>query len=246
MSDRESDEVQLTKGVTDKRQKAVKKAGLSRDKNQKVVGKGHSEGSVYGGVKVRMGDRELPMVEKVFDSSLLQKFPEITPEKIIENHSRLKKMGFPVTNTMRIIETASGKPKRMLMTDLTEGGKKSIYTSSSFYDEINNFSLNNPDEVNNQLLEIYKLCLGNGVEIDHEDVFFLVVDNNSGRGEIVLGDISRIKIHDDPKEKRTFQDVEAYGYQKMQTFIDLINKRIDSGKLDFDPIRKYDQTLVST
>lgn len=47
------------------------------------------------------------------------------------------------------------------------------------------------------------------------------------------------------RERRTIQGVGAYGYENMQTFIDLINKRIDSGKLDFDPIRKYDQTLVS-
>lgn len=63
----EFQEVVLTKGVTDKSQKAVKTAGLFRDENQKVVGRGHSEGNVYGGVKVKIGDRELPMVEKVFD-----------------------------------------------------------------------------------------------------------------------------------------------------------------------------------
>ncbi len=247
MSDREFQEVLLTKGVTDKGLKAKKRAGLSRDQDQKVIGKGFSEGNVYGGVNVKLGRHELPMVEKVFESFMLGTTPEITPERIIENHSHLRKMGFPVINTMRIIETAPGKPKRILMTDLTEGGKKSVY-SSSFDEEkdpLVDFDVSNPDEVSNQLLEIFKLCLEHGVEIHHHDVFLLVVDNNTGKGRIVLGDISRIEIHDNPKERWARQDVGAYSYENMKSFVDLINKHIGLGKLDFDPVHKYYQTTIS-
>ncbi len=74
-----------------------------------------------------MGRRILNFAEKIFNSYYFLKNTE-HPEKflinIIGTHIRLKKMGFPVINTMRIIDVPENSDKRLLVTDLTENGEK--------------------------------------------------------------------------------------------------------------------------
>jgi len=222
---------------------------ISRDPHTGVIGSGISEGEVRNGVKIKLKRRILDFVEKVFnrDYFVNKKFEGITLKKIVENHSKLKRLGFPVVNTMRMVDTPPGYYERIIMTDLTEGGKKMVLSSASYLDDepqIENIS--NGNEVGIQLSEIYQKLNQEGVQICHHDVFFLVIDKETRKGEIVLGDVSRVIFSDDPEFSPRDDEIEANNYENMKDFVDLVNRSLTGRVVDFSPVRERMMANIKT
>lgn len=227
----------VSKGVVDKEIETAKIIELSRNKKTGVIGKGISEGEVRDGVKVKLGRRVLDFVEKVFNAEhfVFNDFPEITTKRIIENHARLRKMGFPVINTMRLIDTPDDVHERILMTDLTEGGKSIVLTSYSHWENGGlGVMLSNAEEVADQLHQIYKKLNDQGVMVCHRDVFFLIVDKETGKGHVLLGDISRIVVSDDESYKPQEHEISKNNSVSIQDFVGLVNQCLGDEKIKLD------------
>ncbi len=225
----------VTKGVVESSE-PTKIVEISRSRNAKVIGEGINEGHVRDGVRVKMGRRILNFAEKIFNSDY---FLEDVEDKekalrnIIKTQIRLKKMGFPVVNTMRIIDVPESAEKRLLVTDLTENGKYEILSAVTmdFHEAI---QLSNSEEVNNQLSEIYQLLNINRVRLGSFDVPFLIIDKETKRGKIILGDLARIRFKED--ESFAKKSIEEYNLKNLQDFARHINdKFLINGELEIKP-----------
>lgn len=224
----------VTKGIVESSE-PTKIVEISRSRDAKVIGEGIYEGHVRDGVRVKMGRRILNFAEKIFNSyHFLNKtdHPEKFLINIISTHIRLKKMGFPVINTMRIIDVPKDSEKRLLVTDLTEKGKNIVLSVNT--QDVYALELSNLQEVNDDLLDLYKKLNQNWVSLGSCDVPFLVIDKETKKGRIILGDLAEIRFVD--KEKFPQESIEEYNLRELRNFAEIIsNKFLVNGELEIKP-----------
>ncbi|OGD82996.1 hypothetical protein A2572_02175 [Candidatus Collierbacteria bacterium RIFOXYD1_FULL_40_9] len=228
----ENKETLVTKGIKETSE-PTKVVEISRSRNAEILGEGIYEGHVRSGVRVGIGRRILNFAEKIFDrydheyrSESIDKFLK----RIISTHMQLKKIEIPVINTMRIINVPEDENRRLLVTDLTENGRK-IVISATTIDVYDSFELSNLVEVNNQLSDIFQKLNLNSVRLGSYDVPFLIIDKETKEGKIILGDLGNVSF----KNKENFsQDLlEELNLKGLQKFAEEINKRfLINGELE--------------
>ena len=141
-------------------------------------------------------------------------------------------MGFPVINTMRIIDVPEDSEKRLLVTDLTENGKNMVLSATT-EDFCKDLELSNTQEINNELLDIYQKLNHNRVRLGRYDVPFLVVDKETKEGKIILGDLGNVRFKE--SEKFSQELIEELNLRELQDFVGLINhKFLVNGELEIN------------
>ncbi len=109
--------------------------------------------------------------------------PKVEAQKIIEKYNFLKTNGFPVPPTYRISKEGE---LRVLMTDMTEQGKKLIVDAGDKH--LEDGQVKNWAEIETQLKNIVSLAMTHNVMLEF-DAYSLSVDKETGEGKVFLVDL---------------------------------------------------------
>ncbi|NQV90265.1 hypothetical protein HQ487_02555 [Candidatus Uhrbacteria bacterium] len=143
---------------------------------------------------------------------------------ILKVHKGLRERALPTIVTMR---TENGK-NNIFMTDLTEQGKNEVVSLPDWltgkerkgkYSETEHMvEIANIHEISESLAIIFEQSIATGCKFNFADVFFLVVDKESKRGKVLLGDLAEIEFVDvgDITERETLAD---HNYQTILHFV---------------------------
>ncbi len=89
----------------------------------------------------------------------------------------------------------------------------------------------NAQEVNGELLDLYQKLNQNWVNLGSCDVPFLVIDKETKKGKIILGDLANVRFVE--REKFPQESIEEYNLRELKTFAKLINdKFLVNGELE--------------
>ena len=106
--------------------------------------------------------------------------------------------------------------------------------SATTQDFHKNLELSNPQEVNQELLEIYELLNLNSISLGNYDVPFLVVDKETKRGRIILGDLEQVSFME--KDEFARESTKNHNLSRLRDFAWLINhKFLVNGELELIP-----------
>ena len=106
-------------------------------------------------------------------------------ELFLLHHKILKAKGFPVLPTLRKLSDDS-----LLMTDLSEGGKKIVFSVNELMTaNPPKIKLTNLESISTQLQAIVERASENGF-LFLRNVYFIVVDKQTGEGLVTLGSYS--------------------------------------------------------
>lgn len=175
---------------------------------QELLGKGIREGTVHSlriDVIGKNGKvRTIPLAEKIFDQIDADK---ISIEDILATHSKLKKAKISTIPTMRFNRE---EPRKLYLTDLTEGGKNEVFSMSDWSESMfstrvgkfasekgyeKRFEISNMAGFEDQLVEIFTKACEAGSVIPW-DAFFVIVDKETKQARVIVGDISDITFAD--------------------------------------------------
>ncbi len=130
----------------------------------------------------------------------------------------LKKIGLPITPTVRLLADEYSKPA-VLITDLSEGGKYKVWSMNNRVEELDGFRLT-PDDLENiglQLDKIGKLAAENYYYLN-TDAYFLV-EQESGVPKVYVGDLGIGVVKDDTKPVELAMELNN---RSLNRFYDLI------------------------
>jgi hypothetical protein len=107
------------------------------------------------------------------------------PDEYIKHYLELKQAGLPVPLTVRKVEGS----RKIIITDLTEGGKKLVFSINEMHEKKLDFekAIKNKKNVKKQLIEISQKADRAGFNI-YEDTYFFIVDPD-GNAKVILGDL---------------------------------------------------------
>lgn len=158
---------------------------VSGDKTEEVwKGKEGRKAFVSAQIEQDTRNRQLPMFTKEININFTKTGNyEAEREHILEKYNYLKRNGFPVPPTYRVSKEGSLK---ILMTDMTEGGRKMVYDIHS--DSLPPENVVNWSDVKKQLSNIVSLAYKNKVRING-DAYALVLDPVAKSSRVVLLDL---------------------------------------------------------
>jgi len=117
------------------------------------------------------------------------------------------------------------------MTDLTRDDKDALYSIPDWkrgetrVGELEGneekITISNPEELSVQLANLYKKVVNEGCVINLADAFFLVIDKQSYKAKIMLGDILEIDF-----VQIVSEDVVEKNYMSFSIFIDEMNAHL--------------------
>lgn len=216
----------------------LRKSTVQTELSNQNLGTGLSEGRVERIRVTVLGKndrfRTIGMAEKIFDIS------EMPPEKkqelisqIVETHQGLKERHLPTLPTMR----REREGDSIIMTDLTQGGKNEVVSvpdwaigekrKGKYSDTEYKVELRNVEEIEEDLASILEQTVITGCLMHLPDVFFLVVNKEEKKGEIILGDIAEIEFVDEINTAKRIQLIEQ-NYQTILSFVREMRHHIES------------------
>lgn len=172
-------------------------------------------------LKIKRGERiinlvrKTPMKDGIFEEDkLLERF-----RNSVKIYKTLKKKNFPVPKTWRIDDETGD----LYVSDLSDGGEKEILDSRDFQKIMRLkkkpsvvISKDMSDELSDKLRETSQMASAENIVIPL-DAWFLVVDKNGKKAEIILGDISGIV--DMTGESIDANVIKKYNINSVETFI---------------------------
>jgi len=192
---------------------ASKEVVVESPSSKQVVSDGTIEGKVYSvSVSVDGGKPEAMMV-KEFHTMTESTDAEVKRMKRV--HNLLRFLGIPTLKTFMQFES---EPKKVYMSDETEGGRYEVFSLTDFWDNPDGkngrlfnpstmpdpnvkredgdkylyrqlFEISNPDELEEQVSDMMDKCVRGGVELGHVDVFFVAIDKSTKKAKVILGDL---------------------------------------------------------
>jgi hypothetical protein len=230
---------------------------LDEEENPEILGTGLSEGTVtrvHGSIEGAGGrTREIALAEKSFlleDTASQEEYIR----KILAKHQELKKRGLPTIPTMRI-GNIDGQNK-LLMTDLSQGGQNEVLSDTDwetykdkrgkYYESEKKFKISNSKDLSQKAADVFRQLVIKGC-IAHNDVFFLVINKETGIAGLLLGDLHGVKFYSDNsfKEYSSSVDLLEENYAQINEFIDRLNEHLDKeSQIDLSPIKQTRDELV--
>lgn len=247
---------ELIKGF-DPSDKPKRGARVSIDRTDaEYLGTGLSEGTVHK-VQVEVAGpndraRTISMAEKTFDH------PSHTDEErqaliahVLGIHRELLERDLPTIPTMR---TEKGN-KNIMMTDLTENGKNEVVSMPDWVvgpgrkgkhaDTEYKVEIANVEEVAEHLLRIFEQSVATGCRLGDADIFFLVINKDTKKAKVLLGDVWDIKFVD-PTNVDVKRDLIASNYESIRLFVKEIRDHINSTeKFTWNPVSKKKLELMN-
>ncbi|MBT4385163.1 hypothetical protein HOD30_05465 [Candidatus Peregrinibacteria bacterium] len=174
---------------------------------KELLGEGFYEGIVHR-VILEVVNKAGRLIRKIVAEKTLREehleYPEVKVDTharcqdLQEKHRRLKEAGIPTIPFMMIVDTGGGTWK-IVMNDLTKGGKCFCISSMDLYREAspekNSIQLSNPEEVAEQmkaLLEALVADKNNKIFIGDHDSLFIIIDKETKKGKIIIGDLGSV------------------------------------------------------
>lgn len=205
-------------------QEQTLEAVIERPAARKVVGQGIQESTIYP-AEVTVKGVKLSLLEKVFDT------PNSNPEDILCQHRKLKRKGIPTIPVMFVEEGT----RSLYVTDLTQRGKRLCLSTMDWQSDgvrhgtrcgdYRFFRLNNGPKVSSDFAGMVLKATKEGVKFSHQDVFFLVIDEN-GQGKIICGDLGEVDYAD--PSSSLFE----YNRWAAEVFMNQLNKHLDPLQMD--------------
>jgi hypothetical protein len=197
--------------------------------DQQFLGEGVCGGRVTT-VDVQSGKFKRRMAEKVFPVEDLE---EVKRERAI--HALLQEAKIPTIPTL-MIDPKDGR--RLYLTDLTEGGKVDCISIVDFISEgrrsprpqLPLIELVNPDEIIDQVLLILERSIENGIILSSVDIYFLLVNKETRRGRVIVGDLERVRKYSFVGEARVNYVSFNYFLKQMNAYLSE-NSRFDMSRI---------------
>lgn len=172
--------------------------------------------------------RKMTLAEKRLYDDNPKKWREDLTRQIIQTHSKLKALGLPVVPTLRIDED---RPDSIYMTDLTRDGKADVYSVMDWAminerrGKLSNTGkrvlISNAEQLSEQISDLYAQACAKSVRLTSTDIFFLVVDKDTEKARIILGDLSGVEFPED----QPYANAEE-NHHTLCLFIDYMNERL--------------------
>ncbi|AKM82756.1 TPA: hypothetical protein DD449_00540 [Candidatus Berkelbacteria bacterium] len=228
------------------------------EEKPEVLGTGLLEGDVVcvEGMISGSGGRqkEVQLAQKIFHTEgMLGKHDVEGHVKILlEKHAELKRRHLPTIPTMRIGEVDGDT--RLFMTDLTRGGKNEVISNmdwesyfgraGKYFQNDAKFELSNKEELSQNASDIFKQLVTKGC-IARNDVFFVIMDKDTKKGQIILGDIYATELYSDSdlKSYSTRCKLQSDNFKEMNRFLLEINGHLsDESQIDLTLLKQaYDE-----
>lgn len=144
----------------------------------------------------------------------------------LEKYKWLKDKGYPVPK--RAFE---GPGVSLLVSDLTENNKKQVYSVNNWSEGVRK-RLRNMEEIGEQLKEVVEKAKNDEVMITM-DSYFLVVEPDERRGEVVIGDFGAAGIGEEEERDLGYESKEAVK-EAAEAFYQVVSKRFardENGKV---------------
>ena len=198
------------------------KVSITRDKFSDYSG---AEGYDFSFVNVEITKGGRRKTIRMFSKSIDPSLGVVSTQEILKRHHSLKKLGFPVPNTLRISEDGL----HILMTDMTRNDQFEIIDRHNLDSSL---QINNLDEVKDEVLKIAK----KGEENDYifgYDAYAVVVDKKTNLGHVIILDIgsgihnqNRLQSMYQENQTQSFKDyVKQISQNSAETFIGALELR---------------------
>ncbi len=233
---------------------------LVKTSTQETIGVGIREGTVRRiscGIEHPNGVEVAVLAEKDYDSPFI-KPTSINFEGILRTHRYLTTHGYPTIPVMY----GNEENNKLYMTDLTEDGKYTVISDADwhsmsdeeherrgkFADSQEIFTIENTDVLADALSKLLIKCTEEGCVLGDmakdkpkRNIFFIILDPNTKKGKILLGDIYHIY----PNTQQPKKDIALFNYRSIHFFVESINKRLSpETQIPIQPIQETYEQLV--
>jgi len=189
---------------------------------RKSMGSVTEQGEIPFGVERRKTFSEVQITrgakERAAGNYVLKNYSQDVPAiKDAMKADELRRSGIPVPNTVRYTETDAGEAK-LLITDLTEGGQKLVWSINNTQDEKEQLALTVEQitRLRNQIDGIAVNAAKNSYFIN-TDAYFVITDGEDTR--VVVGDFGMGVVKD---PERTYEDVLSHNKRQAERFLDVL------------------------
>ena len=178
--------------------------------------------------RIKEEDIEERLVEEKeleIESSEAKKISRVKLEGVesqLEKYKFLKDRGYPVPE-----RAFKGPGASLLVSDLTKNGERRVYSVNDWPDEIER-ELVNMEEIGKQLKRVADKAEEDELMITM-DSYFLLVEPEERRGEVVIGDFGAAGIDQEEKQALGYGEDEG-AREAAGAFYDVVSKRFSKDK----------------
>lgn len=181
-------------------------AEITRPEQPDRLGRGVMEGDVNR-VNLELKSRTGRVVDVDVAEKVLRRRNIDTEARCADTmirHQKLKILEIPTVPYMMTSQIEGSDRWSLIMPDLTKGGKVHCISATDFINSQSYYSkcgkvvrLTNSAEVSQQLTGLVTSATEHGVVLGSSDVYFLLINKETGKGKVIAGDLGNVYFQED-------------------------------------------------